>query len=123
MLAYSIATILWLWSPYSVARQRYFVLFTLSFGLAFGKVATKIIYAHLTKRRFPFYSGLMIPFFLGCLLVNLPFIGGPQINAELEFSFLLLWFAIALVGYGNWAYHLVHSFCGYLNIHCLRLKS
>jgi ethanolaminephosphotransferase len=123
MFAVSTAATMWLCSPYSAIRKTHFPLFAMTFGLGFGKMATKIIYAHLCKRPFPYHSGLMLPLFVGSVLVNLPSIF-PNINIThwMEVVYLYLWFIIAIVGYGHWSYHVVRSFCGFLGIDCFRIK-
>lgn len=119
---------LWLWSPYSSLRHHpsYFALFALTVGVAFGKMSTKIIYAHLTKQPFPYYTGLMLPLVLGSLLVNVPAVlpapAGPVLTPAAEHAVLWLWLGVALVGYANWSYHVIASFCRYLDIYCFQIK-
>jgi ethanolaminephosphotransferase len=127
MLAVNLGGLAWIWSPYSGLRNNPvdYLLFWLAFGLGFGKMATKIIYAHLVHRPFPYHSGLMMPLFVGCLIINLPIVTGniiPPIMGEVgERIFLLVWFIGASVGYLNWSFHVINSFCNYLGIHCFRL--
>lgn len=122
MTLVNVAAIAWLWSPHSRVRQEHFWLFWMAFALGFGKMATKIIYAHLVKRPFPYHSGLMLPLFGGALLVNAPaIVGRPLLTAAQEGLYLWAWLVIAAVGYLNWSYHLINSFCGYLNINCFTL--
>lgn len=122
MTLVNVAAIAWLWSPYSRVRQEHFWLFWLAFALGFGKMATKIIYAHLVKRPFPYHSGLMLPLFGGALLVNAPaVVGHPLLTSAQEGLYLWAWLVIAAVGYFNWCYHLIRSFCQYLGINCFSL--
>lgn len=121
----SLASVLWLWSPYSQIRHTHFSLFVLTFGVGFGKMATKIIYAHLTKRRFPYHSGLMLPLFLGSFLVNVPLMvpsTARLVTLQAEIAYLWAWFIIAVIGYLNWSHHIIRSFCSYLDIHCFTIK-
>ena len=124
MISISMAAVAWLYSPYSRVRQDHFILFSLAFGVGFGKMATKIIYAHLTKRKFPYHSGLMLPLFGGATFINLPLI--LPIKSILspfgETLYLWCWMTLAAIGYAKWSYHLVNSFCKYLNINCFSLK-
>ncbi len=118
------AAFFWLHSP--VARVENFLIFILAFGIAFGKMATKIIYAHLTRRRFPSDTGLMVPLYAGALLFNVPSLSArlaPHIDiAHLERYYIYGWLAVAVVGYGLWAYNVVASFCAYLDISCFAIK-
>lgn len=125
MISVSLATAMWLYSPLSSIRESgHLYLFGISLGLGFGKMATKIIYAHLTKLPFPSYSGLMLPLFYGCFLINLPLVFPilPAIPKSLEIGYLWVWFVFALIGYFNWSYHVIQSFCQYLDINCLTIK-
>lgn len=123
MLLVSVAAGAWLWSPFSSLRGGNFALFVLALGLGFGKMATKIIYAHLTKRHFPYHSGLLLPLFLGALLVNMPLLNPNWaiLRGQREALFLWTWFVVAAVGYLNWSYHVINSFCSYLGIACFSL--
>lgn len=126
MVFLSLAAYFWLWSPYTHARKDHFILFHMAVGLAFGKMATKIILAHLTKQPFPYFSGLMIPLFVGSALFNLT----PRIFTSLDLSILhqaetiYLWgfLIFAVIGYANWIYHVINSFCTFLDINCLTIK-
>lgn len=127
MVILSVAAMVWLLSPFSrLRRGGHFPLFVLTFGLVFGKMATKIIYAHLTKLPFPYYTGLALPLFAGAFLINLPAIipaCSGLVTAKGELAFLWIWFLIAVVGYTNWSYHVVRSFCEYLDIYCFSIKA
>lgn len=126
MVFTSFSAYTWLWCPYTRARQDHFILFHVAVGLAFGKMATKIILAHLTKQPFPEASGLMTPLFLGALLFNtvprlMPWITPDQL-AAFERIYLWAFLVIAVVGYANWIYHVISSFCTFLDINCLTIK-
>lgn len=114
----------WLWSPATCARTQHFILFHVTVGLAFGKLATKIILAHLTKHEFPYYTGLMLPLLSGAVLFNvLPLVvAAAPVRHQMERVFLWAYLSIALVGYGNWIYHVLRSFCAFLDINCLTIK-
>lgn len=126
MFTVSMATVIWLWSSQSHIRSNgLFPLFILTVGIGFGKMATKIIYSHLTKRHFPFHTGLCTPLYLGAFfstsasLMPLSWIW----NERTESIFLYVWFIISLVGYSNWCYHVINSFCAYLDIKCFNIKA
>ncbi len=126
MVYVSLAAYAWLWSPYTVARQNHFILFHVATGVAFGKMATKIILAHLTKQPFPGYTGLITPLFVGAALFNFVPTIFPTLDtgmlAKAEHAYLWAFLVLALVGYGNWIYHVINSFCSYLDINCLTIK-
>ncbi|CAJ0747214.1 24263_t:CDS:2, partial [Entrophospora sp. SA101] len=73
MALYSFCGYLWLSSPNSyILKNQHFILFTMTAGVVFGRIATKIILSHLTKIPFPMYTVLLIPLFLGAILTNCP---------------------------------------------------
>lgn len=127
MIFCTLAAYFWLKSPFSqiLNHPLRFILFILTTGIAFGKMATKIILAHLTKKPFPYFSGLVVPLFIGSFLVNtIPRL--LTINAawdQIELFYLWAYLVIAIIGYGNWVYHVVKGFCDFLNIGCLCLKN
>jgi ethanolaminephosphotransferase len=117
----------WLWSPHTRARTEHFILFHVTIGIAFGKMATKIILAHLTKKPFPQFTGLMFPLLLGALLFNLPSILPPALIdvswlPRYEIAYLWAYLAMVVIGYANWIYHVINSFCAFLDINCLTIK-
>jgi ethanolaminephosphotransferase len=125
MFFVSSAAFAWLWSPHTHARQDHFILFHMSVGLAFGKMATKIILAHLTKQPFPSFSGLMMPLFIGAALFNaLPMLFNIDriLLHQMETLYLYGFLTAAVVGYANWIYHVINSFCKFLDINCLTIK-
>lgn len=127
MALMSISALVWLWSPYShIRRDGKFSLFVLTFGVTFSRMATKIIYAHLTKLPFPYYSGLEFPLFVGAFFINLPAILPALagiVTPKGELIFLWIWFLFTAVGYINWCFHVIRSFCEYLDIYCFAIKA
>ncbi|RCH77944.1 hypothetical protein CU098_001076, partial [Rhizopus stolonifer] len=64
---------LWVMSPYStILSHHHFILFTITTGIVFGRMATKVILAHLTKSKFPKFTVLLIPLIVGAALTNVP---------------------------------------------------
>lgn len=123
----TLAAYAWLWSPHTRARTEHFILFHVTIGIAFGKMATKIILAHLTKKPFPQFTGLMFPLLLGSVLFNLPAILPPALIdvswlSRYETAYLWGYLAMVVIGYANWIYHVINSFCAYLDINCLTIK-
>ncbi|KAI9248614.1 CDP-alcohol phosphatidyltransferase-domain-containing protein [Sporodiniella umbellata] len=122
--AYIISLYLWVTSPYStILSHHHFILFAITTGIVFGRMASKIILAHLTKSRFPRFTVLLIPLIVGAVLTNAPRIIpiGSLLTAESEYLFLCSYFAFAVIAYTRWALVVIHSFCTFLNINCLTL--
>ncbi|CAG8571652.1 12269_t:CDS:2 [Dentiscutata heterogama] len=70
---YSVSGIFWITSPHSyILKHKHFILFALTVGVVFGRIATKVILAHLTKKPFPMYTVLLAPLFIGAVLTNIP---------------------------------------------------
>lgn len=70
---YVLAGYFWLQSPYSyIFSHQHFILFALDAGIVFGRMASKIILAHVTKMKFPMFTTLLAPLVLGSIIVNLP---------------------------------------------------
>ncbi|CAG8483423.1 8944_t:CDS:2 [Ambispora gerdemannii] len=75
VLIYWICGYFWLASPYSyIFEDQHLILFVLTLGIVFGRIATKIILAHVTKMPFPMYTVMILPLFVGALLINIPVI-------------------------------------------------
>jgi ethanolaminephosphotransferase len=89
----------------------------------FGRVATKIILAHLTRMPFPWFTVMMLPLVGGALLVNAPFLlnGRILLSPEHEFYYLTAFALFATVAYGHWALLVIDRFCSHLGIRCLRI--
>ncbi|KAG0170666.1 hypothetical protein DFQ28_011222 [Apophysomyces sp. BC1034] len=112
----------WVTSPYSfILTNHHFILFAITTGIVFGRMATKIILAHLTKSTFPKFTVLMIPLIGGAIITNLPRLNfiSPIFTAESEFLYISGFFVFALLAYLRWAVVVINSFCSYLNIRCL----
>ncbi|EIE81052.1 hypothetical protein G6F46_005380 [Rhizopus delemar] len=114
----------WAISPYStILSHHHFILFTITAGIVFGRMATKIILAHLTKSSFPKFTVLLVPLMIGATLTNLPrFISiKPLLTPTSEYIFLWAYFIFALIAYARWAFVVIRSFCQFLGIQCLRI--
>lgn len=120
---YIISLYLWVMSPYStILTHRHFILFSVTTGIVFGRMATKVILAHLTKSKFPKFTVLLIPLIVGATLTNLPLLVpsiGPLFTPESEYKFLLGYFVFAVVAYLRWALVVINNFCDFLGIRCL----
>lgn len=140
---YIVCLYFWAMSPYSnILSHRHFILFAITTGIVFGRMATKVILAHLTKSKFPKFTVLLIPLIIGAVLTNLPVIfpsmyvsnesvslrctdyyffisSDPIFTPESEYLFLLSYFAFSLVAYLRWAIVVINGFCDFLGIRCL----
>jgi ethanolaminephosphotransferase len=125
MLVGTAAVAFWTCSRYSLVMTESFILFFTTVGIAFGKLATKIIYAHVAKCPFPIYTGLMLPLLVGAALMNcLNFapVEYADVIGQAEWTFICCYFVICVVGYANWIYHTIHSICLHCDIYCLSIK-
>ncbi|CAO3591400.1 unnamed protein product [Absidia cylindrospora] len=121
---YMVSFLSWVLSPYStILSHHHFILYAVSTGIVFGRIASKIILAHLTKSPFPRFTVLMIPLIAGAVITNLPRLNGiaPIFTPESEFLYLCGFFVFSLVVYLRWAVLVVNSFCAYLGINCLTI--
>ncbi|RKP05961.1 sn-1,2-diacylglycerol cholinephosphotransferase [Thamnocephalis sphaerospora] len=123
MAIYLVATISWILSPYSsLLANNHLILFTVTVGLVFGRVATKIILAHLTRMPFPWFTVMMIPLVAGSLMVNAPYLfGATVLTADTELYYLCAFTVFATVAYGHWALLVIDRFCTHLGIRCLTI--
>ncbi|KAJ1926877.1 hypothetical protein IWQ60_003427 [Tieghemiomyces parasiticus] len=115
---------LWLASPDSfIFSAQHLSLFILTAGIAFGRIATKIILAHVTQAPFPWFTVQIIPIILGAALTNVPrWLGqAPLLTAQTEHYFLWACFTFAAVAYTHWALLVIDEFCTFLNIKCLTI--
>ncbi|KAI8089769.1 CDP-alcohol phosphatidyltransferase-domain-containing protein [Halteromyces radiatus] len=121
---YSIAFISWVSSPYStILSHHHFILYAITTGIVFGRIASKIILAHLTKSRFPRFTVLLVPLIIGAIITNLPRLNAidPIFTPESEYLFICGYFVFAVLAYLRWAVVVINSFCSYLGINCLTI--
>ncbi|KAI8344191.1 CDP-alcohol phosphatidyltransferase-domain-containing protein [Chlamydoabsidia padenii] len=124
MAVYSIAFLSWALSPYSfILSHHHFILYAITVGIVFGRIASKIILAHLTKSRFPRFTVLMVPLIGGAVISNLPRLNAiePIFTPESEFLYICGFFIFSLLAYLRWAVVVINSFCNYLGINCLTI--
>lgn len=125
MLYVTVAVGLWLGSPLSHAQRDHFLLFFTAAGVAFGKMATKIIYAYVAKCPFPRMTGLMLPLLCGALVLTAlsgVLDAAPAWLGAAETAYLWAYLGVCVVGYSNWIYHTISSICGHCDIYCLQIK-
>ncbi|KAI9591533.1 CDP-alcohol phosphatidyltransferase-domain-containing protein [Syncephalis fuscata] len=124
MAVYLVAVISWVLSPYSsILPDGHLSIFIIAVGLVFGRVATKIILAHLTRMPFPWFTVMMIPMAGGSLLVNAPLLLNGQVllSPQQEYYYLIGFTAFAAIAYGHWALLVIDRFCEHLGIRCLKI--
>ena len=126
MAAGTLSVGLWLSSRHSSVQTTNFILFFTTVGIVFGKMATKIIYAHVAKCPFPLYTGMMLPLLLGSVGMFAANFLVPETQTKtvilIETIYLWIYLAICLIGYANWIYHTIHSICLHCDIYCFRIK-
>ena len=123
LVVYSLSCWAWLASPNStLLKENRLVLFCLTMSFVFGRLTTKIILCHLTKRPFPYWTVLLVPLVCGAILGNLPKFGLPPVRADLELWYLRVYFVFAVVVYMRWAVLVIDSICAVLDINCLTIK-
>ncbi|ORX46677.1 hypothetical protein BCR36DRAFT_356789 [Piromyces finnis] len=123
-LIFAASTYLWVSSPNSTVLTDHQILFTLTYGIVFGRIATDIILAHVSGRSYPKFTFLILPIIIGAILVNIPslFHCGVILNSTGELIFLWVVFGICCVFYFHWALSIIRRFCKFLDINCLTIK-
>ncbi|KAF9366224.1 hypothetical protein BGX34_005150 [Mortierella sp. NVP85] len=114
----------WLASPHSyIFKEQHFILFAVTVGIVFGRMATKIILAHVTKMPFPYFTVQLIPLILGAFITNITvmFQMDPIFSADTEYYFLWGYFIFVFVAYIQWALFVIDKFCTFLGIKCLSI--
>ena len=123
MIIFSGSCIAWLGSPHShLLKNNHLTLFCLTMSFVFGRLTTKIILHHLTRRPFPYWTVMLIPLVGGAVLGNLPAFGLPAISSTFEAWYLRLYFLFAMVAYFSWAIKVINAICAVLDINCLTIK-
>jgi ethanolaminephosphotransferase len=121
---YVVSGYLWLASPFShIFEDENFILFALTIGIVFGRMATKIILAHVTKTDFPMFTVQLIPLLVGAILTNVPvvFHTKPILTPKFEYYYLWSYFGFVLIAYIYWATIVIRQFRSYLKIRCLHI--
>lgn len=123
----SLAVALWLFSRHSsVQSSANFLIFFTTVGIVFGRMATKIIYAHVAKCPFPLYTGMMIPLVIGSIGMFLAHFFVPEEYSSTvvlaETTYLWSYFGMCIIGYANWIYHTIYSICYHCDIYCFQIK-
>lgn len=123
MVIFTASVCAWCGSPYSILlRENYLVLFCLTLSFVFGRLTTKIILHHLTRRKFPTGTYAMAPLVVGAVLVWFPVFGFDPIPAQYERWYLYAYFVYAMAHYFTWAFQVINRICDFLDINCLTIK-
>lgn len=123
MIVYTFCCLAWLGSPWSrLLKDNHLVLFCLTMSFVFGRMTTKMILHHLTRRAFPYWTVMLLPLIGGAVLSNLPRFGYAPVSAAAEAQYLRGYFIFALAAYMSWAFTVIETFCAYLDINCLTIK-
>lgn len=123
----TLAVAIWLSSRHSsVQSSSNFILFFTTVGIVFGKMATKIIYAHVAKCPFPLFTKMMLPLLIGSVAMFMAHFLIPEEHTQTvilaETTFLWTYLGMCVIGYANWIYHTIHSICLHCDIYCLQIK-
>ncbi|KAF9284575.1 hypothetical protein BGZ74_001708 [Mortierella antarctica] len=124
MSLFLVSAYAWLASPASyIFEAQHFILFAVTVGIVFGRMATKIILAHVTKMPFPYFTVQLVPLIVGAFIVNVPVVFGsePIFSADTEYYYLIAYFIFVAVAYAQWALFVIDRFCTYLGIKCLSI--
>lgn len=116
MALYAASYIAWVTSPFSNIWGNHLFLFALTNGIVFGRIATKILLARITKSSFPKPTIALIPLVIGACCAN--FI--PTFHLY-EKYYLYAYFLFTVINYALWATVVIHSFCRHLKIRCLSI--
>ncbi|KAI3633506.1 hypothetical protein MIR68_008453 [Amoeboaphelidium protococcarum] len=98
------------------------IVFILTLGLVFGRIATKIILAYVTRSQFQMFTFMMAPLAVGAALANSKKLFGQSVfTHERELLYLQCYFLFCLVAYLRWALIVIDRFCTTLGIKCLTI--
>ncbi|KAH0837043.1 Cholinephosphotransferase 1 [Fonsecaea pedrosoi] len=123
MIIYTASVCAWCGSPYSILLQeKHLIIFCLTLSFVFGRLTTKIILHHLTRRPFPYFTVALVPLAGGAIMAWLPLVGLAPIPAKYERWYLYGCFAFAMVQYFVWAVRVINRICEVLDINCLTIK-
>lgn len=123
MIIFTASCAAWIGSPYSILlRENHLLIFCLTLSFVFGRLTTKIILHHLTRRPFPYFTVALIPLALGGLMVWFPFFGLEPVSPTFERWYIYSYFVFALTQYFVWAVRVINRICEVLDIYCLTIK-
>jgi len=113
----------WIGSPYSILlRENHLVVFCLTMSFVFGRLTTKIILHHLTRRPFPYWTVSLVPLAVGGVMAWLPLFGLDPISPAFERAYIYGYLLFAMSQYFVWAVRVINRICAVLDINCLTIK-
>ncbi|KAL2443635.1 putative CDP-alcohol phosphatidyltransferase class-I family protein C22A12.10 [Exophiala dermatitidis] len=123
MLVFTASCAAWIGSPYSVLlRENHLVIFCLTLSFVFGRLTTKIILHHLTRRPFPYFTVQLVPLAIGAIMAWSPLFGFDPLPPALERWYIYAYFVFAMTHYFVWAVRVINRICEVLDINCLTIK-
>jgi ethanolaminephosphotransferase len=123
MIIYTASICAWCGSPYSILLpENHLLIFCLTLSFVFGRLTTKIILHHLTRRSFPYFTIALIPLVGGAIMVWLPLFGFDPVSAQYERWYIYGYFVFAMIQYFVWAVRVINRICMELDINCLTIK-
>ncbi|KAI8868299.1 Choline/ethanolaminephosphotransferase [Ramicandelaber brevisporus] len=125
IVIFSVSCYCWLASPFSsIISGQHVPLFLLTVGVIFGRMATKIILAHVTKSAFPWFTVQIVPLVAGAVIMYVPYLKGEKegwISHATEIKFLWATLAFVSVAYLHWAMLVTERFTKHLGIKCFSI--
>jgi len=113
----------WIGSPHSILlRENHLVVFCLTMSFVFGRLTTKIILNHLTRRPFPYWTVALLPLVGGGVMAWLPLFGWDPVAPVVERWYIYAYLAFATAQYFTWAVRVINRICEVLDINCLTIK-
>ncbi|KAL2915545.1 hypothetical protein HK105_204947 [Polyrhizophydium stewartii] len=115
----------WISTPGSIALSKHGLLLTSAWGIAFGRMAAKIVLAHVTHTEYPDFAFIVLPFLVGAVFMRAPQLFGIDIifDSATETRYIYAVFTAFLVDYLLWVCEVIHQFCRHLGIKCLRIPT
>ncbi len=123
MILFTGCCMAWLASPHSILlAENYLLIFCLTMSFVFGRLTTKIILHHLTRRSFPYWTSSMAPLVGGAVMAWLPLFGYEQVSPNFERWYIYGYLIYAMALYFTWAVRAINRICAVLDINCLTIK-
>ncbi len=123
MLVFTASSAAWVGSPYSyLLRENHLVIFCMTLSFVFGRLTTKIILHHLTRRPFPYFTVMLLPLVFGAVMAWFPLFGLDPVSPTVERWYIYSYLVFALAQYFVWAVRVINRICDVLDINCLTIK-
>ena len=116
-----LSVLVWISDHNSQIYQKYFIQFSITIGIVFGRITQKIILMHVTKSEFPTFTILFIPSYLAAFVVLYTRLLNIYFDIFVEQLIIHFYFVFALFVYSYWSIVIIKAFCDYLGIYCFKL--